>query len=474
MNIRNYDDLISSPKLNNDQLNLRKLGLKALDIAIESVRPQKLISDSIKIENRKLVVQNDVYDLNHYHNIFIIGGGKATAAMANSVARLLTKTPEVNYNGIINIQEGLNIDQLKFNHKIQVNYASHPIPNLKGLNGTRNMIELIKQATEDDLIICLISGGGSALLPLPRNDITLQDLDEINSLLLNSGASIHEINTIRKHISNFKGGNLAKTVYSTSNATLICLIISDVIGNNLDSIASGPTVPDSTTFKDAVNILKMYKLFNKTPSRIKTVLQEGLEHPELENPKQGNACFKKIHNYLIGNVEIAVYSVNQFFKKHSYLTDVFSTNISGEAREYSKHLLKIIKKKIDSMERVGLGKKIALVGSGELTVTIIGNGIGGRNQEMLLAYLDIIKRKPLNHNFLIIAANLDGIEGNSSAMGALVDNPILNETLSERLDTGKYLQNNNSNTFFKQIGTEIITGPTGCNVNDLIIVILDA
>ena len=474
MNIRNYDDLISSPKLNNDQLNLRKLGLKALDIAIESVRPQKLISDSIKIENRKLVVQNDVYDLNHYHNIFIIGGGKATAEMANSVARLLTKTPEVNYNGIINIQEGLNIDQLKFNHKIQVNYASHPIPNLKGLNGTRNMIELIKQATEDDLIICLISGGGSALLPLPRNDITLQDLDEINSLLLNSGASIHEINTIRKHISNFKGGNLAKTVYSTSNATLICLIISDVIGNNLDSIASGPTVPDSTTFKDAVNILKMYKLFNKTPSRIKTVLQEGLEHPELENPKQGNACFKKIHNYLIGNVEIAVYSVNQFFKKHSYLTDVFSTNISGEAREYSKHLLKIIKKKIDSMERVGLGKKIALVGSGELTVTIIGNGIGGRNQEMLLAYLDIIKRKPLNHNFLIIAANLDGIEGNSSAMGALVDNPILNETLSERLDTGKYLQNNNSNTFFKQIGTEIITGPTGCNVNDLIIVILDA
>jgi glycerate 2-kinase len=474
MNIRNYDDLISSPKLNNDQLDLRKLGLKALDIAIESVRPQKLIADSLKIENRKLVVQNDLYDLNHYQNIFIIGGGKATAEMANSIARLLIKIPEINYNGIINIQEGLNIDQLKFNHKIQVNYASHPIPNLKGLNGTRNMIELIKQATEDDLIICLISGGGSALLPLPRNDITLQDLDEINSLLLNSGASIHEINTIRKHISNFKGGNLAKTVYSTSNATLICLIISDVIGNNLDSIASGPTVPDSTTFKDAVNILKMYKLFNKTPSRIKTVLQEGLEHPELENPKQGNACFKKIHNYLIGNVEIAVYSVNQFFKKHSYLTDVFSTNISGEAREYSKHLLKIIKKKIDSMERVGLGKKIALVGSGELTVTIIGNGIGGRNQEMLLAYLDIIKRKPLNHNFLIIAANLDGIEGNSSAMGALVDNPILNETLSERLDTGKYLQNNNSNTFFKQIGTEIITGPTGCNVNDLIIVILDA
>jgi glycerate 2-kinase len=473
MNIRNYDDLISSPKLNNDQLDLRKLGLTALDLAIESVRPQKLIEDSVKIENQKMIVKNDVYDLYQYHNIFIIGGGKATAEMANSVARLLTKTPEVNYNGIINIQEGLNIDQLKFNHKIQVNYASHPIPNLKGLNGTRNMIELIKQATEDDLIICLISGGGSALLPLPRNDITLQDLDEINSLLLNSGASIHEINTIRKHISNFKGGNLAKTVYSTSNATLICLIISDVIGNNLDSIASGPTVPDSTTFKDAVNILKKFKLFDKIPSRIKIVLQKGLEHPELENPKQGNICFKKIHNYIIGNVEIAVYNVKQYLEKHSYLTEVLSTNISGEAREYSKHLFKIIKKRIDSQKRENLGEKIALIGSGELTVTIIGNGIGGRNQEMLLAYLEIIKRELLNHQFLIIAANLDGIEGNSRAMGALIDNPVLNETISKRIDTTIFLQNNNSNTFFKQIGTEIITGPTGCNVNDLIIVILD-
>ncbi|MFX0010788.1 MAG: glycerate kinase [Candidatus Hermodarchaeota archaeon] len=473
MNIRNYDDLISSPKLNNDQLALRKLGLKALDIAIESVRPQKLIPDSIKIENRKLVIQNDVYDLNHYQNIFIIGGGKATAEMANSVARLLTKIPEINYNGIINIQEGLNIDELKFNHKIQVNYASHPIPNLNGLNGTKSMIELIKQATEDDLIICLISGGGSALLPLPRNDITLEDLDQINSLLLNSGASIHEINTIRKHISNFKGGNLAKTVYSTSNATLICLIISDVIGNNLDSIASGPTVPDSTTFKDAVNILKIYKLFDKTPSRIKTVLQEGLEHPELENPKQGNICFKNVHNYLIGNVEIAVYDVKQFLEKHSYLTEVFSTNISGEAREFSRHLFKIINKTINNYKDVNLGKKIALVGSGELTVTITGNGIGGRNQEILLAYLDIIKKESLKHHFLIIAANLDGIEGNSRAMGALIDNYVLNQTISTQLDTAKYLQNNNSNNFFKHIGTEIITGPTGCNVNDLMIIILD-
>lgn len=473
MNIRNYDDLISSPTLSNDQLNLRKLGLAALDIAIESVRPQRLIEDSIIIENRKLVIKNDVYDLNQFQNIFIIGGGKATAEMAKSVVKLLSHMPEINYEGIINIQEGLNIDQLKFNHKFQVNYASHPIPNLNGLNGTKNMIELIKQATEDDLIICLISGGGSALLPLPRNNITLQDLDELNSLLLNSGASIHEINTVRKHISNFKGGNLAKTVHSTSNATLICLIISDVIGNNLDSIASGPTVPDPTTFKDAVNILKKFKLIDKIPSRIKAVLQEGLEHPELENPKQGNFCFKKVHNYLIGNVEIAVNRIKEFLEKHSYLTEVFSTTISGEARVFSKHLFKIIRKKLDSQKKVDLRKKVAVVGSGELTVTITGNGIGGRNQEMLLGYLDIIKREPLNYQFLIVAANLDGIEGNSLAMGALIDNHVLNETISKQLDIVEYLQNNNSNSFFKQNGTEIITGPTGCNVNDLLIVILD-
>jgi glycerate 2-kinase len=472
MNIKNYYDLFLSPDLSNGQLYLRKIGFEALEIAIESVRPKKLIEQAVKIDHRNLIIQNDIYDLQLFRKIYIIGGGKATAEMAYFITLLLDLVPNVTYRGIINIQEGLNIEPFNFEDKFQINRASHPIPNITGLKGTKSMINLIKEATKDDLIICLISGGGSALLPLPRKEISLQDLKHLNSLLLDSGVSIHEINTIRKHISDFKGGNLAKTVFKTSNATLVSLIISDVIGNNLDSIASGPTVPDSTTFKDAVEILKKYKLFDLISPRIKEVLKEGLKNSEEENPKEGDFCFKKVHNYLIGSIDNAAHEILKYLREKSYHVEFFSNEIRGEARDFSKELDKIITKKVKDLNKKGFNNKEALIGTGELTVTIKGEGIGGRNQEMLLNYIEIIKKKNLNYNFLVIAVNLDGIEGNSSAMGALIDNHFVDQLKIKRLDPFSYLKNNDSNTFFHIMGTEIITGPTGCNVNDIIIILL--
>jgi glycerate-2-kinase len=330
-------------------------------------------------------------------------------------------------------------------------------------------MKIVEQSTRKDLIICLISGGGSALLPLPKEGVSLEDLQIINSFLLASGASIHEINTIRKHLSNFKGGNLAKKLYNSSNATLLSLIISDVVGNKLDSIASGPTVPDLTTFNEAIDILKKYNILDKIPSSAKSVLEQGLNDEKLENPKPKDVCFENVHNYLIGSVKSAAEEAISYLKEFNYDVNYFSNEIIGEAREFGNQLLQIINQELEKDIRTGKKNKIALIGTGELTVTIKGNGTGGRNQEMLLSLLLSMINNNFSDKFVIIAANLDGIEGNSEAMGAIIDNHSFAQVHSNNLIPREYLDNNDSNTFFKILKSEIITGPTGCNVNDLII-----
>ncbi|MFW9902409.1 MAG: glycerate-2-kinase family protein, partial [Candidatus Thorarchaeota archaeon] len=245
MYIKNTSQLFPNT-LSNNQKFLRKTALQSLEISIHAVKPNIMMERSLKFQKSKLLIQNDEFDLTKYKRIYIIGGGKATAEMVFSLEKNLIACKDIDYEGIINIPKNTNEFESFENSKIIINFASHPIPDEQGLKGTREMMELIERSTENDLIFCLISGGGSALLPLPKLSINLKDLQKVNSLLLSSGASIHEINTIRKHLSDFKGGNLAKKLYNTSKATLISLIISDVVGDNLDSIASGPTVPDET------------------------------------------------------------------------------------------------------------------------------------------------------------------------------------------------------------------------------------
>ncbi len=468
MFIKNHSQLINK-SLNETHLFLRKLGLSCIEVALNAVKPKNLIENSVKIENNKLMIKSDSFNLNKFKKIFIIGGGKCTAEMAISLENILLDIPDINYEGIINIPEGLEVKESETT-KIRINFATHPIPNKKGLFGTKKMMELISQSSKEDLIICLISGGGSALLPLPKKGITIKDLQKINSYLLASGASIHEINTIRKHLSDFKGGNLAKKVAELSGASLISLIISDVVGDNLDSIASGPTVPDLSTYEDVIEILKKYVLYEKIPTNVKEILSKGLKNKELETPKPNDNCFNNVHNYLIGSVNSAVQFIMKTLKKHSFETDYFSKEIIGEAQEFGKKLYRIISHKME--EYPNSKNKIALIGTGELTVTIKGTGIGGRNQEMLLSFLNYSKDEKFDYNLLIIGVNLDGIEGNSKAMGALVDNYILTRINETSINTQEYLNNNNSNSFFKNLEGEIITGPTGCNVNDLLLILI--
>ncbi len=469
--IKNISHLLSD-NLDRNLLNLREIGLQALERSIYAVKPKILMERSIKIQNSKLFIQNDEYDLSKFKKIYIIGGGKATAEMAVSLERLMISLKDIEYKGIINIPKNTEKKGLFEKSKIVINYASHPLPDVHGLKGTRSMMEIIEHSTKNDLIFCLISGGGSALLPLPKHGISLKDLKEINSLLLNSGASIHEINTIRKHISDFKGGNLAKKVYNSSRAILISLIISDVIGDELDSIASGPTVPDKTTFKESLEIVKKYGLLDEIPNSIKDYLEKGLLNKKFENPKPNDLCFTNVHNYLIGSVDFAVKDIRSLLNSKGFEVNYFSNSLMGEAREFGKTLHDIISHHIEEYKIQTKTEKLSLIGTGELTVTIAGKGIGGRNQEMLLSYLNNIQNRKFNYNFLIIGANLDGIEGNSDACGALVDNIVVKNIKEGVIDTKSYLDNNDSNSFFKKIGTEIITGPTGCNVNDLVLILI--
>ncbi len=457
--------------LDQNQIFLRKLAMEVIEKSITAVKPQNLIGKALKIQDNVLLIHNDQYDLRKYKNIFIIGGGKATAEMALSLEKILLNYTDIAYDGIINIPKG-TVKSENRGSKIKLNYAAHPVPDKNGLKGTKLMMKIVETSDKNDLIICLISGGGSALLPLPKPGISLQDLQIVNSLLLASGASIHEINTIRKHVSDFKGGNLAKKLYNASKATLISIIISDVVGDKLDSIASGPSVPDTTTFNDAIEILKKYRIYDKIPISVINYLEEGLLDDKLETPKLNDECFNNVHNYIVGSVKSAAEEAISLLEKEGFELTYFSNEISGEASKFGKSLYMIISQKSNGKIENKSSGKLALIGTGELTVTIKGKGIGGRNQEMLLSFLDFVKEKEIPYEFLIVGANLDGIEGNSEAMGALIDNFVLDQIYKKDINLKTYLENNNSNKFFKIVETEIVTGPTGCNVNDLLFVLL--
>ncbi|MBY8988867.1 MAG: DUF4147 domain-containing protein [Candidatus Lokiarchaeota archaeon] len=472
MYLKNLSQLTPN-NIKEESLALRRVSLNALEIALNSVEPEKLIQKNVKIVKDKLIIRNDAFDLSTFSEILVIGGGKASAQMALAIEELLKKYPKINYKGLINIPNSLNIKTHSASSKIKMNLGSHPIPDESGLSGTKMMFNHVENTTTDDLIIFLLSGGGSALLPMPKQNISLADLQATNSLLIASGASIHEINTVRKHLSDIKGGSLAKKVYDSSKATVITLIISDVVGNNLESIASGPTVPDLTTFKDSYDLLEKYQLLNKVPSSVQQLIETGMNDPTLNKPLDIPIYFKKVHNYLIGSVESSVKTISDYLKKLNFVVDYFSNEIVGEAAVFGEELYKLISHKLQDFAEKSKKQKIALVGTGELTVTIKGKGIGGRNQEMLLNFLNDIKDKNIDYNFIIIGVNLDGIEGNSKAMGALVDNVLLAQLIKNNIDFEDYLKNNDSNSFFKSLNSEIITGATGINVNDLLLILID-
>jgi len=435
----------------------RKLALKSLEAAIKAVDPKAIIKSKIRLKGFILQVNGHFFDLKKFKSIYVVGGGKASGSMAEALEEVLGDKIT---NGLVNIPKG-SLHQTKI---VKLHEASHPIPDESGVEGTRKMLEMAEKAGEDDLIICLISGGGSSLMPMPKGEITVADKRRITEDLLKCGATINEINTVRKHISEFKGGWLAKKAYP---ATILNLILSDVLGDPLDFIASGPTVPDSTTFSDAIKVLKKYGLWDKAPESIKKVLTDGEKGLIPETPKAGDEAFKKVFNVVIGNNRAASMAACETLKSEGLNTLLLTSLLEGEARHVGTVLASIAREVSASGNPVK--KPAGIVAGGETTVTVTGKGKGGRNQEIALAAS--MKIRGLD-GVVIASLSTDGVDGPTDAAGAIADGKTIARAEALGLRAEEFLADNNSYGFFSKLGDLIFTGPTGTNVNDVSIIIV--
>jgi len=313
------------------------------------------------------------------------------------------------------------------------------------------------------LVICLLSGGCSALMPAPIEGVTLQDLQETTRLLLKSGADISEMNAVRKHLSRITGGRLAEKLYP---ATVLTLIISDVVGDRLDSIASGPTAPDETTYTDARAVLQRRKIWTRVPQSVRLAIAEGAEGKRKETPKRGSKVFKNVSNFIVGNNRHPCESATQSLARMGYRARLLSTSIHGEARDIGRSLPRAL------LDMTGgefpPSHPVALVAGGETTVTVRGGGKGGRNQELALsAAISIAGMRGVH----IASMETDGLDGPTDAAGALVDGDTVFRARRMGLDPEDFLLSNDSYTFFKKLGGLLNTGPTGTNVNDILVAI---
>jgi glycerate-2-kinase len=456
--IRNSSELIKNARSTRDR-EARKLALKAIDVSIESVDPKRIVESKVKIEGNSLAIDGFKLSLRRFKRITVVGAGKASGSMAEASEQVLSGRIT---RGLVNVLEGT-----RFNfhtEKIELQEASHPVPSEKSTEGTERMLELLTGLSEDDLVFCLISGGGSAMMSCPAAGISLADKQEITRSLLKCGATIQEINTVRKHLSRVKGGWLAKKAYPS---TVVSLIVSDVVGDPLDAIASGPTAPDSTTYLDAINVLKKYDLWSSSPNSVRERLVKGSRGLIPDTPKSNDESFKKVFNIVLGNNRSAC-NASQHTLRESGLETIYLTSLlEGESREAALVLASIIRE-IDASGRP-VRRPAALIAGGETTVTVKGSGKGGRNQEMVLSLLGKIAGMS---GVAATSVGTDGVDGPTDAAGAIVDGEGLSRAIAMKLNPTEFLLNNDSYAFFSKMNDLIYTGPTRTNVNDLFVAVL--
>jgi len=454
--IINREELLSNARSPLDR-KARKFVLMGLEAALQAADPKDVVKSNIKLTGNLLRIDDSSFDLDKFRRIFVVGGGKASGSMAEALEEILS---DYITGGAINVPRYSGKYRVK---RILLQEASHPVPDEAGVKGTRYILNLVSEADEKDLVICLISGGGSSLMPLPRGDVSLHDKQVITEALLNSGATINEVNTVRKHISDFKGGWLAKRACP---ATVINLILSDVLGDPLGFIASGPSVPDSTTFQDAIEVLQRYRLWSGVPESVKKVLLDGKRGLITETPKKDDEAFKKVHNFVVGNnrlASLAAYSKLQ----NAGLTVLFLTScLEGEAR----HVGTVFASVAREIEATGkpFPRPVGIVVGGETTVTVVGKGVGGRNQEIAMGAA--LRIQGLN-GVAIGSISTDGIDGPTDAAGALADGKTIARAQELGLNAAELLMNNDSYSFFSELEDLVLTGPTGTNVNDVSIII---
>jgi hydroxypyruvate reductase len=344
--------------------------------------------------------------------------------------------------------------------------ASHPLPDEAGLKGAQLIADHVRHAQKDELVLALISGGGSALIPYPAAPITLQEKIATTDLLLASGATINQINCVRKHLSQLKGGGLARM---SVPADLHALILSDVLGDDLSSIASGPTVPDGTTFSDAIEVFKSKGIWDQVPANVRHHLEQGKLGNIPETPKPGDVAFKNTGHTLIGSNSISVNATLQAAQNLGYETKLYSDNLCGEARDEAEKLAIHAKTLIANGD---ISKPLALLAGGETTVTLKGNGLGGRNQEMALAFAIAAEKHGLPGNWTFLSGGTDGRDGPTDAAGGIVDQDTIKRMTQAGINPVELLENNDAYTALRSSNDLLDTGATGTNVADLQILLI--
>ncbi len=441
-------------------MNLKNDFLTILRGALQAVDPHEALLRLLDLETGSLLMggtRKEALDLESFDRVFVVGTGKATASMARAVEERLG--PAIT-GGLIIVKDG-HTEKLERVRQLE---ASHPVPDERGLAAGRDLLGLLEDCGERDLVIALISGGGSALLPAPAEGITLEEKRAVTELLLRSGASIGEMNAVRKHLSRAKGGLLARAAFP---ATVLNFMVSDVVGDDVGIIASGPFSPDRSTFADARAVLERYGIAEKTPASVLLRFADGVAGRIEETPKPGDAAFERVRQFIIASNLHALSGARDAAARLGYHPLILSSMIEGDTADAARWHCSIAREILSSGNPVP--RPACIISGGETTVRVLGSGLGGRNMEFALIAAGEIEGL---EGVLVGSAGTDGTDGPTDAAGAMADGSTIARAREAGMDHADYILRNDSYHFFEALGDLVTTGPTGTNVMDVRIMLV--
>jgi hydroxypyruvate reductase len=430
--------------------------------ALEAADPGLAVSRNLTLDHGWLRAGGHAYRLDEFDRLLVVGGGKAAARMGQAVEDILADRID---GGLLVTRRG-HAAPLQ---RLRLVEAAHPVPDEAGMRAAQEMTALLQGSDERTLVLCLLSGGASALMAAPAPGVLLADKQAVTDLLLKAGAAIDELNAVRKHLSAIKGGRLAKAAFP---ATVLTLILSDVIGDRIDVIGSGPTAPDPTTFAAASAVLEKYGLWERIPARAAAFLRRGLAGGEDETVKPGDPCFAGTAHAVVGSLSLALDAAAARARTLGFGVEIISRELQGEAGAAGRFLAE---RALRAQAELLPPERLCLLSGGETTVRVRGSGKGGRNQELALAFaMEIAGTAGIE----MLAAGSDGVDGPTDAAGALVDGDTVKAAARAGLAAQVFLENNDSYSFFRRLDAKsglhshIKTGPTGTNVMDIQVILV--
>ena len=453
----NYDEILANSE--KSERRLREDALAILASAVKSADPYGLVCNRVRVEGRKLKVsgENATANVELRGKVRVVAFGKASLGMARAIEEILSVD-----EGIVVIPRGQCCGSQP--KSFEILEASHPVPDESSVHAAEKALEIARKCEKNDIFIALISGGGSSLLAKPAEDLTLEDKKAVTELLLRSGCTVSELNVVRKKISAVKGGKLAEAAMP---AKTLALILSDVVGDPVDAIASGPTAEDTSTFSDAKGVLEKYGLWARIPESVRNFIERGMAEEEEERRRRREKRISNAHNIIIGNNLVAARAAEEEARRRGYNTLLLTTHLEGESREVAKVFVAVAR----DIRRYGIPIKTpaAVIAGGETTVSVVGTGRGGRNQEFVLSAAIRIASE---EGIVVASIGTDGIDGVSEAAGAIADGFTLERAKDASLDAEAFLRNNDSYTFFSMLNDALLTGRTGTNVNDIAVLLV--